>query len=291
LSSRLSRRDVTSMSIRTSMETEPRPFDAERCRTQIAERGLGWGHPLTYRDVTGSTNDDALSSARAGAAHGSVFVADAQTAGRGRHGRAWWAAPRQSLLFSVLLRPETRELPSAALPIAVGLGVRAALQVWSKTALHVKWPNDVLAGDRKLAGVLCEAQVQDGKKPCIVVGVGLNLSQAPDGELLATTTCLQDLGARPEVPPPAREALLVDLLAAIESRVTVLIADGPESCLKEFEAFDALRGQLVQVEGATTLTGVASGVDALGRLLILSETGFSAIQAGTVRRLTPPAAR
>src|SRR5262245_9701989 len=113
---------------------------------------------MERRDRTESTMDDALRAARGGAPHGATFVADEQTRGRGRRGGVWISAPREDLTFSVLLRPARQASHYVAFSLAVGLAVRDAVAPWVSTPVRLKWPNDVLAGEKKLAGVLIESQ-------------------------------------------------------------------------------------------------------------------------------------
>src|SRR5688572_18396529 len=101
-------------------------FDGERFRSLARELSLG--HPLTWTETTGSTNDDALAAAREGAPHGALFVTEAQAAGRGRRGNAWLAAPGQGLLFSVVLRPNVTPERAPALALLAGLAVREVVQ-------------------------------------------------------------------------------------------------------------------------------------------------------------------
>jgi BirA family biotin operon repressor/biotin-[acetyl-CoA-carboxylase] ligase len=265
-------------------------FDLSAFARARRERGVVWGDPCRYSAETGSTNDDALVAARAGAAHGSLFLAEHQTRGRGRRGRRWIAAPGASLLFSVLLRPATSTAASAALTLAVGLGVRAALAPSSREGLSVKWPNDVLAGRRKLAGVLCEGQLRGSQVEALVLGIGINLGrQAFPPELHTEAVCLAELapgGADDSGTGSAgREALLADVLGAVEARVEAYFEHGLTSLLAEFREFDALAGQRVQVSGSTELNGVARGVDGEGRLLVESEGVLVPVHSGTVRSL------
>jgi BirA family biotin operon repressor/biotin-[acetyl-CoA-carboxylase] ligase len=212
-----------------------------------------------------------------------VFLTDHQTRGRGRRGKTWLGAPARNLLFSILLRPQGTPLVSA-LTLAVGLGVRQALAAPSRTALAVKWPNDVLAGERKLAGILCEAQFDSHALIAVVIGVGINVhaSELPP-ELASTSVCLEAL-AEPGT-PLEREALLADLLASIEGRVTLCLEHGFRGLLPEFSEHDALAGQRVEVSGTTPIVGIARGVDAEGRLLVESDGLIVPVYSGTVRRL------
>jgi BirA family biotin operon repressor/biotin-[acetyl-CoA-carboxylase] ligase len=233
-----------------------------------------------YQPVTGSTNDDAIAAARSGAPHGSVFIADEQTAGRGRRGHAWLAAPGESLLFSVLLRPKL-ELPQvSALTLAIGLALRDAVAPLVSAPAELKWPNDLLVAGKKLAGVLVESQLQGDQLQSVVVGVGLNVATRDfPAEIAGTATSLALLGAtRLE-----REALLFGVLDAIATHFEAYTQSGVAGILGELNAADALRGKRVRVEGNA---GVGRGLDEHGRLLIEAEDGTTnAVLSGTVELL------
>ncbi len=242
-----------------------------------------WGDPLTYRSETGSTNEDALAAARGGALSGSLFVAEQQSRGRGRSGKSWQAAAGESLLFSLLLRPEPSARHPSVLTLAVGLGVRAALGPHSSTPLTVKWPNDVLAGQRKLAGVLCEAELSSGRIAALVIGVGINISQQQfPPELAKSAVSLAALGSGPAA-LRGREELLVAVLVAVETRVTACLSSGFAQLAAEFTAHDALRNAHVSVTGSVRLEGLARGVDSEGRLLLETQGVLIPVGSGTVR--------
>ena len=259
------------------------PFEPRRFLALRQERGLVWGDPLTYSSETGSTNEDALAAARGGAVSGSLFVTEQQSRGRGRSGKSWQAASGAGLLFSLLLRPEPSAGHPSALTLAVGLGVRAALGPYSSAALSVKWPNDVLAGQRKLAGVLCEAELSSGRIDALVIGVGINVGQAQfPPELVESAVSLAALG-----PGPAglrgREELLLEVLVAVEARVKACLSSGFAQLAGEFAAHDALRNARVSVTGSAPLEGIARGVDSEGRLLLEAEGVLVPVGSGTVR--------
>lgn len=263
--------------------SEPRPFDALAFAELARARGLGYGAPFHYASSTGSTNDLALESARAGGASGGVFFADHQAQGRGRRGKSWLAEPNHNLLFSVLVRPPQGSSPPAALTLAVGLGVRAALGAVSTAPLGVKWPNDVLAGPRKLAGILCEG-LFEGKRPsAIVIGIGVNVfRQRLPAELEGQVVALDELAPGTEL---ERERLLADVLHAVERRVESCNGAGFASLLPEFAEVDALAGERVEVSGPTPLVGRARGIDDEGRLLVDSDGIVVPVYSGTVRVL------
>jgi BirA family transcriptional regulator, biotin operon repressor / biotin---[acetyl-CoA-carboxylase] ligase len=255
-------------------------FDASRFRTQSRERKPALGRPLMYQPTTGSTNDDALLAARAGAPHGSVFLADEQTRGRGRRGHTWLAAPGESLLFSVLLRPKLALTQVSALTLAIGLALRDALAPLISAPVALKWPNDLLVNEKKLAGVLVESQLQGDQLQAVVVGVGLNVSTRDfPAEISAIATSLALVGAA----GLEREALLFDLLDAIGKRVAGYELGGVGAILSELNAADALRGKRVRVGD---VTGVGRGLDDQGRLLLEDDNqARHAILSGTVELL------
>lgn len=252
-------------------------FDAERFRTQSRETKPQLGRPLMYEAVTGSTNDNALLAARSGAPHGSVFVADEQTAGRGRRGNVWLAAPGESLLFSVLLRPQLELAQVSALTLAIGLALRDVIAPHVAAEAQIKWPNDLYVGGKKLAGVLVESQLQGDRLQAVVVGVGLNVATREfPVEIAQRATSLSLLG----VTSLDREPLLHELLAAIAMRVDDYQREGVAGVLDELNAFDELRGRRVRVD---VLCGLGRGLDDQGRLLLEDDAGaIHPILSGTV---------
>lgn len=251
-------------------------FDARRFERLVEERKLGLGAPLTAREVTGSTNDDALEAARGGAAHGATFVAELQTKGRGRRGATWTAPAGESLLFSVVLRPELELREASTLTLAVGLAIRDSIASRIDRRALVKWPNDVYVEGRKIAGILLESQISGTRVSAIVAGVGINVTERVfPPELASIATSLALLGAR----DLDREALLADALEAIERR-TAEHARSLATLLTEIRAHDALRDRRVRVDG---VEGRACGIGADGALLIEDAAGVEhAVRAGSV---------
>lgn len=255
-------------------------FDAERFRAQSRETRPQLGRPLMYQPVTGSTNDNALLAARSGAPHGSLFVADEQTAGRGRRGHTWLAAPGENLLFSVLLRPELELAQVSALTLAIGLALRDAVTPLIADKTQLKWPNDLYVNGKKLAGVLVESQLQGERLQAVVVGVGLNVATREfPAEIATRATSLALLGAT----SLDREVLLQSVLEAIALRLQTYQRAGVAGILDELNAADALRGKLLKVDSQR---GVGRGLDAQGRLLLEDDSGkLHAILSGTVELL------
>ena len=188
-----------------------------------------------------STNRVAVELARAGAPDGVVVGADHQTAGRGRRGRTWESSPGSGLLVSVVLRPAP-----ALVTLAAGVAAAEACEAVAGVPVRLKWPNDVLLGDRKMGGILSE-QV-DG---AAVVGLGLNLTWAPEGAAR--------LGADVD-----RDTVLAAYLAAL---------DTPGDVLARYRTRCATLGRRVRVElPGETVQGMATAVDDEGRLVVDGRT-------------------
>jgi BirA family biotin operon repressor/biotin-[acetyl-CoA-carboxylase] ligase len=227
---------------------------------------------------TGSTNADLLARADddASAPEGQVLVAEEQTAGRGRLGRSWASVPGESLTFSVLLRPPA-EGPAAIppdlrgwLPLLAGVAVANAVRGTSGLPAVLKWPNDVLVGDRKLAGILAE---QSGTGSATVIGIGINVATPADAlpaspAGLPATSLLAEGAAGVE-----REALLTAVLREVERLYLAFsgAADAQRSgLLAEYRALCGTLERIVRVElpGGRELAGTATDIDATGCLLV-----------------------
>lgn len=239
----------------------------------VEARGGALGKPLRLLPVTGSTNDEALRAAKEGAPHGSTWVAEAQTQGRGRRGRVWVSPPGEGLLFSVLVRlacPPAR-LPSMAL--VAGLSVRDAVAAAAPgAATTIKWPNDVLVEGRKVAGILVESITAGSRIEALVIGVGMNVHTRVFPEEIqqrATSVALASSG-----PPPDRGALLADVLANLDRDLHVVAARGLGLVRARLEAADTLRGRRIRSDGGEEGTG--AGIDDEGRLLVRRDDGVIA---------------
>jgi BirA family biotin operon repressor/biotin-[acetyl-CoA-carboxylase] ligase len=258
---------------------------------------VSFGEHHEHHDRLDSTNTRARELAAEGAAHGTVVTADEQTAGRGRQGRTWTAAPGKALLYSAIVRPlDDRHL---MLPLAAPLAVCEAAEDLAAQHAHdadaatfrcgVKWPNDVQVEGRKLAGILVEARPQDG---WAVVGIGLNLTISrkefpPDLQDKAVSIFSSDEGGlggtrqaspqfaqvgSPQTPQTAAEVLNRHLERWVKA--------DPDTVLAEWRQRDALKGRKVAWDGGS---GVADGVDDRGYLLVVTPSGDRvAVGAGEV---------
>jgi BirA family transcriptional regulator, biotin operon repressor / biotin---[acetyl-CoA-carboxylase] ligase len=259
--------------------TQTGTFDVTAfCRLREA-LGFQLGPPITTVAETGSTNDDALAAVRAGAPHGATFVADAQTSGRGRRGHTWTSPPGENLTFSVLLRPALPPERMSALSLVVGLAVRAVAARRVKPTISIKWPNDVVVGRKKLAGILVESRLSGPLVEAVVVGVGINVHMRELPEAIAeVATSLALLGD----PAPSREAVLAEFLSELTPRLDAFVASGLGPLLSELRAHDALLDERVTVGD---WSGVGAGIDEDGALLIRDDAGVvHAVTSGTVQR-------
>lgn len=232
-------------------------------------------------ETTTSTNAVAAERARAGATDGLVVVAEHQTAGRGRLDRTWVTPTRSALTFSMVLRPEIAPADWPWLPLLTGHVVAKTLRAAGYDA-GVKWPNDVLVGDRKVAGILLE-RVETATGPAAVVGVGLNVSLTAEELPVPTGTSLQIAsGAAPD-----RTELLVSLLGSLREAYDAWQAGGHEATARLRSSYVrscVTIGREIRVEmpGGEPLTGRAAGVDASGRLVVAGATGETVVGAGDV---------
>lgn len=240
------------------------------------------GRPLKLLAQTGSTSDDAREAARAGAPQGFSVVADAQTAGRGRRGRAWHSPPGASVYLSMVLRPALSPAEAPVLTLACGLAVRdAAAEFVRGREVRLKWPNDVRVDGRKLAGLLVEGSLAGESLQWAVLGVGLNVRESawPE-ELRDTATSLEALGDR----APPRAEVLRALFAQLERRVEQVQrpAERP-ALLAELRARCETLGQRVRVEG---VEGLAESLEEDGGLALRTPSGERVVvRAGEVQLL------
>lgn len=244
-------------------------------------RGLrtrAFGRSCEVHESVGSTNDLALDRLGAGAPHGHLVVADAQTGGRGRRGRAWHSPAGLAIHASLVLRGDRALAAPTALVAAVGLGIAEGLEAAAAVHVGIKWPNDLWIGGRKVAGILVEARGFRADAPAFVAGFGINVNASlgdfPD-DLRATATSLV-LGASP---PGAgqldRGEVLRAVLEALEPRVDRVLAGGPDPSLhEEYRARSVLLGRRVELlDAGEPLRGTVADLSATDGLLLRADDG------------------
>ena len=241
----------------------------------------------------GSTNALAVEAAQSDAPHGSVWVADEQTAGRGRSNHGWHSSAYDGLYVSVLLRPQMALVNALWVSLATGLAVQAAISAVTGLIPDIRWPNDVLINDKKCGGILVETSTiasQSNAPPILryaVVGVGINVdhqSFPADLEMLATSL------RRESEKPWRREQILIEFLRALESEIALLEAElrgvitGPALLTRFAAASSWVSGKRVSVDEAGGYTGVTDGLDPRGFLRVAGDDGvLHTVLSGGVR--------
>lgn len=252
--------------------------------------GAIYSGKLHYMPVTGSTNTDALAAARSGTPHGSVYFADEQTAGRGRGDHSWLSAAAQGLYVSVLLRLNLPVSRLPLLPLAAGLAAAEAIRAVSGLAVDLRWPNDLLLGERKTGGILAEAQLENKPDAATlgyaVIGIGINVHQSRFQTGLATPATSLDLETGRYI---SRQELLVALLESLEREASALLDSVHAAAIsaRVEQASTWVRGRLVEVHGPQACTGITEGLDENGFLLVRSAEGptekLVRVQTGGIR--------
>ena len=258
------------------------PLDVAALRAELIGTGLGW-RQLDVVAQTGSTNADLLARAASGIdVDGAILIAEHQTAGRGRQGRGWSATPRAQITMSIGVSvADPIRVPTTTwgwLPLATGVAVVdavAPLLQATGVAAGLKWPNDVLAGGGKLAGILAEVA-----KPVVVIGVGLNVTQAP--EEVAGATSLLDLG----VAAPDRDQLVCSLLRELGERIVQWRSAAPQLAA-DYRTRSLTIGARVraQLPGGKEVVGTARDIDDQGRLCLETDGETVVVSAGDVVHL------
>jgi BirA family biotin operon repressor/biotin-[acetyl-CoA-carboxylase] ligase len=247
-------------------------------------QGTIFSSHLHHYYKVGSTNTVAMDAASAGAAEGSVFLAERQTAGRGRGAHSWHSAQSAGIYCSVILRP--RLPPSEALIISLvgGLAVHAAIQtIDPAVAVDLKWPNDVLIDGKKVAGILTEMNSEATRVRYIVVGIGINVNQATfPAELHRTASSLR-LATGPEW---SRVELCAALLKSLNREYSDLLEKpgAHDAILRRFQQQSSMvRNCHVKVEEDGGFEGLTEGLDQRGFLQVRTTHGVRSVLSGTVR--------
>jgi BirA family biotin operon repressor/biotin-[acetyl-CoA-carboxylase] ligase len=253
----------------------PPPADAlTPAAVQRHLRAAVFGHRIFYYPSIGSTNDRALELAAAGEPEGGLVLAEEQTEGRGRRDRSWSSRPYLGLYASLILRPA---IPAPRAPLVTFMAAVAtadALNEIPGLKARIKWPNDVLCGGRKIAGVLGEVRGADPEVREMVVGIGVNVHQTEEDfpeELRSRATSVRLASGR----PAARAPLLARLLEGFEHRYARALRDGPATLLREWQTLSALQpGDPVRVLGPTgPAQGTFAGIDEEGGLKLQAPDG------------------
>jgi len=241
----------------------------------------------------GSTNQAAMAAAGTGEPAGSVFLAEEQTAGRGRGGHSWHSEKSSGIYCSVLLRPDLPPSEVLVVSLAVGLAAQAAVEQVIGTRPDLRWPNDLLLGGKKFAGILTEMNAEATQVRFVVVGVGINVNQQHfPAELAEIATSLRRETGRPW----SRLELVTALLKSLDREFRMLLPQRvgigpapPEAAMTIIRRFEErssyARGKRVHVEENGGFEGVTTGLDDRGFLLVKARDGLRTVLSGGVREL------
>lgn len=250
----------------------PNPLTVDDIRTTLATKHLGQYLHL-HRELA-STNGEAIALAQSGAKHGTVVVADSQTAGRGRQARSWFSPGGVNLYCSILVRPSNIHIPFGDwlswIPLASAVALTETVRTVAGVPLSLKWPNDLLFNEKKIGGILCENGTDQSKQAFVVIGIGLNVNVEPDSfppDLAVTAGSLMQGSQR----PIDRNRLLSQLLNDLEQVLDELGLEGPRRLQHAYTAACATIGKRVRVvlAGSRELLGVAQAIGRDGALLVL----------------------
>lgn len=239
------------------------PLDIESIRAQRPQ------NEIHYFPVIGSTMTEAARLALAGAPHASVVIADEQTAGIGRFGRHWLSESETGIYCSILLRLPLEPARLPVVTLALGLATAEAIEQTTGIDCDLRWPNDVLAREKKIAGIL--AQLHDTS---IVAGIGVNVNQSRLPDDLRTPATSLKIAKGQSIP---REPVVVALLQRLDALCSLLSTDGPESIVRAFTAASsyALHRRVVYEIERGTKKGVTAGLDENGFLKVRDDSGVT----------------
>jgi len=235
-------------------------------------KGSLFGKRIYHFFKTDSTNRVALELGHAGEPEGAVVVAEEQTAGRGRAGRAWHSEHAAGIYATLLLRPRLAPVQAPLLTMMAGLSAHAAIQAQTGLTVDLKWPNDLLINGKKVGGILTEMHAEPGQIRFVIVGIGLNVNQEKfAGELGAIATSLRLETGKTQ----SRLELLVRLLREFENDYNQFLREGPASITKKFVAISSYaQGRRVRVtNGTESFAGTTDGLGPEGLLRVKRDDG------------------
>jgi BirA family biotin operon repressor/biotin-[acetyl-CoA-carboxylase] ligase len=257
------------------------PLSLDEIRSTLATQSLG--QQLHLHQELASTNSEALRLAQAGATHGTVVVAEHQSAGRGRRARQWYSPPGANIYCSVVVRGigSSRTLSEwlSWVPLVSALAAAEAVHTTTSLSLSLKWPNDLLFQERKVGGILCESTHISADTPIIVIGIGLNVNMTEDSfpeDLRQTATSLS-AASRSSI---NRVRLLTQLLLELERGLDELRTQGPDRLRDTYVSRCGTLGKRVRLllEDEQELLGTAESIGADGALQVRPSTPFSGAQ-------------
>jgi BirA family biotin operon repressor/biotin-[acetyl-CoA-carboxylase] ligase len=233
---------------------------------------------------TDSTNAQAMAAGAAGAEHGSVFLAEEQTAGRGRGGHSWLSEKAAGIYCSVLLRPSLAPADMLPLTLAAGLAAQQAVQEITGLKAELRWPNDLLLGSKKFCGILAEMNAEPTRVRYVALGIGMNVNHLEFPKELRSEATSLLLEMSEQTAALARVPLIAALLKSLDCEYRALIAGKP--VISRFsERSSYARGKRVRVEEQGEFEGVTAGLDERGFLRVKTASGMRTVISGGVRAI------
>jgi BirA family biotin operon repressor/biotin-[acetyl-CoA-carboxylase] ligase len=258
--------------------------------SRLQDTIFGGLESIRHFDSIGSTNTAAMQAAVQGAPEGSVFIAEEQLAGRGRGGHAWHSEAGTGIYLSAILRPDLEPQAALALSLVAGIAVHEALASVCEVTADLRWPNDVLLGGKKVAGILTESSADMQRMHHAVVGIGINVNQSafpPDIAREATSVRIETGRDCP------RMELVIALLKSLDRQYKALRSDtagATAQTISEFESRSSfVREAVVAVHdrdaGSAQYSGRTLGLDGRGFLKVQTDSGVRTVLSGGIRKI------
>jgi BirA family biotin operon repressor/biotin-[acetyl-CoA-carboxylase] ligase len=253
-------------------------FNADELRGFFIRKTIG--RRIEYHEEVESTNTEALHLAQQGAEEGTVVIAEAQSAGRGRLNRSWESPPAMNLYLSVVLRPDIPAASASLIPLMVGVAVADVISQYCPGKVKLKWPNDILIEGKKICGILTEMRTRAEQVSFIIAGIGVNLNMQKlhfPRELRETATSLR-IEAAIDVD---RVDFAVRLFETLGNWYRIFLNGGEAAIREKWLQYADLVGKRVEVVFKETVQhGTVRGLDENGALLLEGETGIQQVLAG-----------
>jgi BirA family biotin operon repressor/biotin-[acetyl-CoA-carboxylase] ligase len=265
-------------------ESTAQALELDKIQGTLGTQRLGL--KFHYFSELASTNSYARMLAESGTREGEVVIAESQTRGRGRLGRVWVSPPYLNMYLSVILRPSLPPARASQLTLMAAVALADAVAAFSPVAPSIKWPNDILVGGKKLAGILTESSCNSARIDYVILGIGVNLNYAlevmPEAIRSRATSLLALAGA-----PVSREAFVKRLIQDLDRWYEKIDQTGFGAIAAQWQARFDLHGKRVRVEMVDqVLTGTAKGIDGDGALIVAADNGTNQrILAGDVTPL------
>ncbi len=264
-------------------------LSVEEIRDGLSNRNVTIGSEIVFFPIIGSTNTAAAGLAAKGQRHGTVIIADSQTEGRGRRGRTWASPAGKNLYLSVIVRPGIPPRDASILTLMSAVACSSSIRRLSSVPVSIKWPNDLMAGDKKIGGILTEMKADADSIDYAVIGVGINLNldsyDMPDNIRETATSVMLQTGS-----PQSRTLYALEIIKSLDCWYTTLLQSGKGPVIDAWKSLSSTIGRTVTaITGEAKLIGLAEGIDDEGLLILrLQDSSVIKINAGDVTIMREP---